>query len=212
MGAPWLQTATGRAFDLIEPRAEAVDFAVDVAESLARIPRFAGHVGAGPYSVAQHCVLGSDWILRDTGRPELATAFLLHGAHKAYAGDIATPVSEALVAIAESEYGPFERGGPIRHAIRSLKTRIDWAIFEAAGIALPTEEITECVEFWQLRMEVTERAHLCVRGERACGPGGINVAPIKTPGAIKVWPWVRAADEYRDRLRRLCPAAPPARL
>ena len=211
MGAPWLQTATGRAFDLIEPRVEAVDFAVDIAESLARIPRFTGHVSAGPYSVAQHCVLGSDWILRDTGRPELAAAFLLHDAHEAYVGDIATPIAEALTAIAHSAWGQDGRTAT-RWALSSLKARLDRAIFEAAGIALPTDEIAGAVKLWDLRMLATERQHLLARCERRWGLDDLDIAPIKTPGAIKVWPWVRAADEYRDRLRRLCPAALPARL
>ena len=64
---PWIQTGTGRALDLMAPTAAMIDLETDVAEALAREPRFGGHVRGGPYSVAQHMVLGADAIVAQTG-------------------------------------------------------------------------------------------------------------------------------------------------
>ncbi|MCX5478481.1 hypothetical protein OSH08_05665 [Kaistia geumhonensis] len=203
MTAPWLQTASGRAFDLIDPKAENVDFAVDIPEALARIPRFTGHAGA--YSVAQHCVLGADLLFAETGRPDYAAAFLLHDAHEAYLGDIATPIAEALAIVSvERLLSPSEDG--FREAIRTLKARIDAAIHRAAGIAFPLPlETSRVVKDWDARMLMTERAHLMAKPP---APWAMeDLQPIKVRGAIKAWPWPRPADEYRARLRRWCPAA-----
>lgn len=93
---PWIQTRTGRALDLMAPTADMIDLEHDVAEALAKEPRFAGHTQGGPYSVAQHCVLGVDAILAQTGSLALARAFLLHDAHEAYCKDIMTPLAKAL--------------------------------------------------------------------------------------------------------------------
>jgi hypothetical protein len=203
MTAPWLQTASGRAFDLVDPKAENVDFAVDIPEALARIPRFTGHAGA--YSVAQHCVLGADLLFAETGRPDYAAAFLLHDAHEAYLGDIATPIAEALNAVQAEQVriaGTMTPG----FIIRVLKSRIDAAIFPAAGIAFPLPTETRVVvKDWDARMLMTERAHLMAKPPAPWALEGLQ--PIKVRGAIKPWPWPKPADEYRARLREWCPAA-----
>ena len=51
----WIQTYTGRAFDLLDPRPEQID-PLDIAHALSQICRFTGHVREF-YSVAQHSVL-----------------------------------------------------------------------------------------------------------------------------------------------------------
>lgn len=63
----------------------------DIAIALSRIPRFLGH-SEQPYSVAEHCVLGTRAILTHVDADEdirvlAAKAFLLHDAHEAYVGD-----------------------------------------------------------------------------------------------------------------------------
>lgn len=92
----WTQTVTGRAVSLTEPRPEDIDLMTDVPHALGRICRYTGHVGADHYSVAQHCVIGAETIFAETGDRLLAAAFLLHDAHEAYLGDIATPVKVAI--------------------------------------------------------------------------------------------------------------------
>ena len=51
----WIQTWSGRQFDLLAPTADMVD-PVDIAHALSLICRFSGHVDRH-YSVAQHCVI-----------------------------------------------------------------------------------------------------------------------------------------------------------
>ena len=205
MTAPWLQTASGRAFDLVNPDAAAVDFAVDIPEALARIPRFTGHVRAGAYSVAQHCVLGADLLFAETSRPDLAASFLLHDAHEAYLGDIATPIVWAMNAVQAERDMAVGTVTPSR-MIALLKARLDAVIYARAGIVWPDPLSTrETIKLWDARMLITERDHLLGRSPR---PWGLDhLQPIQPRGAIKVWPWPRAADEYRDRLRKWCPAA-----
>lgn len=47
MTAPWIETASGVAFDLLAPTVEMVR-ATDIAHSLARINRFSGHTLGEP--------------------------------------------------------------------------------------------------------------------------------------------------------------------
>ncbi|MET3892809.1 hypothetical protein ABIE41_003885 [Bosea sp. OAE506] len=208
----WLQTASGRAFDLLNPDWRQVDFAVDVPDALARLARFTGHVPGGPYSVAQHCVIGADAVFAATRDKEAAAAFLLHDAHEAYLGDIATPIVAALIARAGATYGP-EAGTRIDESIRLMKLKLDEAIYRAAGIERARFAHHAIVKVFDIRMLATERAHLLVRSPQAWAPVVEAAQPLRLPGRISVWPWPKASDEYRERLRRYLPetfAAQPA--
>ena len=217
---PWIQTGSGIAFDLICPTREMVNFKVDVAESLARIARFIGHVRSGTYSVAQHCVMGADEIYRETGNKELAAAFLLHDAHEAYMGDIATPITAALVywagRMATSEIQFIGLGENARrtgaeralsNAINAMKARLDEAIYTAAGIPYPlSEETHAAIKQMDIRMLATERRHL-LGASRLPWPQAVEEAkPIRLIGKFTIWPWPDAADEYIQRLEHYTPA------
>lgn len=76
-----IRTFTGRMIDLENPQADDID-ARDIAHHLALLNRFVGATDE-PYSVAEHCVIGSEII-----RGEFALHFLLHDAHEAYLGDV----------------------------------------------------------------------------------------------------------------------------
>jgi len=85
----WIQTATGRRFDLVNPHPSMVFFD-DIAAALSKICRFTGHVKAF-YSVAQHSVLVSRLV------PEhLRLQALLHDAAEAYVGDVSWPLKQLL--------------------------------------------------------------------------------------------------------------------
>lgn len=202
----WLQTGGGRIFDLLEPDPAHVDFEIDIAEALARIPRFCGHVRAGPYSVAQHCVLGADIIFRDSCDRNAAAAFLLHDAHEAYLGDIATPVAWAIAEACAAEVAEFELApSRFRRAVKRLKGRIDQAVYRAAGIPGLQDVYAEATAAYDLRMLVTERAHLLGRPLRPWDPAVEAAKPLRLTGGLSVWPWPKAADEFRERLRRYLP-------
>lgn len=208
----WLQTASGRAFDLLNPDWRQVDFAVDVPDALARLARFTGHVPGGPYSVAQHCVIGADAVFNATRDKEAAAAFLLHDAHEAYLGDIATPIVAAMIDRAAATYGP-DTGARIGETIRLIKIKLDEAIYKAAGIERARFAHHAIIKVYDIRMLATERAHLLVRSPQAWAPAVEAAAPLRLVGKISVWPWVKAAEEYRAALRRYLPetfAPPPA--
>lgn len=204
MNAPWMQTATGVAFDLIEPDPRKVRFVVDVAPALARTPRFGGHVSSGPYSVAQHSVIGAEVLLEETGNANLAAHFLLHDAHEAYLGDITRPVEGAIAhAVAGLLLGVVDPVTAVEHAIAGVKHRIDCAIFVAAGIGHPTPAVADQVKAMDARMLETERRHLLSQCERHWDAGPVR--PIRIRGALKPWPWTIACERWVGLYRKLCP-------
>lgn len=92
--ACFVQLHSGRCVDLLAPDLAEVTL-TDLATGLARIPRFLGATrGDHAYSVAQHSVLVAQ-LLQHAPLP-LRRAALLHDAHEAILGDIATPVKRAL--------------------------------------------------------------------------------------------------------------------
>ncbi|MFN8995058.1 MAG: hypothetical protein ACK5X3_15535 [Pseudomonadota bacterium] len=201
---PWVQTASGKAFPLIGADPSLVDFATDIAGPLARCARFAGHIGSGVYSVAQHSVEGADALLRETGDRRLAALFLLHDAHEAYIGDISTPVQAALAQMADVFRG--DGGGHLMHqALKALQHHLDVAIHEAANLALPVEAERAIIKAMDIRMLITERNQLL--GPPPCPWAPIIEAaqPIRRIGEMRVWPWPEAADEFMARAKRWLP-------
>lgn len=92
----WLQTASGEKVSVLDPQEDEIKIE-DIATALSKQCRYNGHCNQF-YSVAQHCVLGVDFIYQyytDLG-PEkqkaLAKYFLLHDASEAYLGDMIKPV------------------------------------------------------------------------------------------------------------------------
>ena len=205
----WMQTASGRAFDLLYPTPEMIDFRVDVPEQLARQSRFAGAIRSGAYSIAQHCAVGADCLFRDARDLHLAGAFLLHDAHEAYLTDITTPVQQAL-SVEIDDDAP-ERVRVINHPIVStqisrLKARLDRAIYEAAGFPWPLPaHWREAIKLYDLRMLATERKHLLGPAPQPWHQSIEAAEPLALKGALKVWPWPKAAEEYRQRLIEFLP-------
>jgi hypothetical protein len=118
--APWIQTRSGRALDLLDPRPDQI-YAYDIAVALSRIPRFCGHTSTRlAYSVAQHSVY-TVGMLPPHASPMLKLHTLLHDAHEFATGDISTPVKMALRATG---------GGD---ALVALQRRIQWAVNVACG-------------------------------------------------------------------------------
>lgn len=201
----WLPTTTGRVFNLMAPDWRMVDLIGDVADGLAKIARYTGCVPQGPFSVGQHSVVGADAIYRDTGDREAAGAFLLHDAHEYVLNDKTSPAAEAEIATAEA-LSPGS-GRIVLQMQRLMKRRIDIAIYQAAGMGADgcPEQYRRVVAEYDLRMLVTERAHLLVPCGRRWAPVVEAAEPIRIVGKLTCWPWHRAADEYRDRLGRYLP-------
>ncbi len=106
---------SGTAVDLLAPDWREI-MPSDVAYGLSQIRRWNGQARR-PISVAEHSILVAKLV---PGKHRLAA--LLHDAHEAIFGDIATPVANALVF----------RGGPrVKRAIDEIKRALDAAIARA---------------------------------------------------------------------------------
>lgn len=114
-----IETVSGKLINPTNPNAEAISIH-DIAWSLSRQPRFAGHtITQTPYNVAQHSVYVADLVLRILEDKQLYATFLsdisdvtddhlfsidtdemkslylkalLHDGHEAYTGDIPSPI------------------------------------------------------------------------------------------------------------------------
>lgn len=94
----WIQTATGKAFWPMDPRADEID-PEDIAHALSMLCRFGGH-SLRFYSVAEHSVLVSRHV-----PPHDRLWALLHDATEAYIVDVPRPVKRFM-----PEYDAIERG------------------------------------------------------------------------------------------------------
>jgi 5'-deoxynucleotidase YfbR-like HD superfamily hydrolase len=142
----WMTTFTGRQFWPIDPRPEDICLE-DIAHSLARQCRFAGHTRHF-YSVAQHSVMVSRLV--DRYLPESATAQspkfkralelagLLHDATEAYLVDVPRPVKHMLLGYKE------------------IEQRLHSVIFEWAGLPEWTEALPDIVKIVDRRLLLTE--------------------------------------------------------
>lgn len=204
MTAIWKQTISGRAFPMSGFTALDIDLHRDIAEGLARVCRFGGHVPGNPYSVAQHCVIGADAAMEETRDANIAAYVLLHDAHEAIFGDMTTPVAKWLAAIEKELFGS---GDVVRTLIATAKARLDAAIWRAAGLPPPGKTYRKAVEDFDVRLLATEQRHLLMPAPQSWGAAIDQAKPLRLRGRLSAWPVARAADEYRARLDQLCPNA-----
>jgi hypothetical protein len=89
----WLNTATGRAFDFLDPKPEDIDI-VDIAVALSHQARYAGHTRVH-YSVASHSMIIANTLDVLDYPQEVVAWGLLHDAAEAYVTDIPWPLKAA---------------------------------------------------------------------------------------------------------------------
>jgi uncharacterized protein len=176
-------TYTGVAFDLLDPRPEDVKLA-DLTVPMSGILRFNAHL-ARSVNLLQHSKLVFD-LVGWKAKPYA----LLHDAHEAYIGDIATPVAAALAGISWGAFG----------AIATLKDGLDEAIYDAFGLRMPESDIIE---------EVTEADRMALSIERQAfadpGPEELWIG-LPDPLPLDVPSCTRA--EFAVLLRQWCPRVP----
>lgn len=126
----WILTASGKHFNYLDPQPDQINI-LDIAQGLSRESRYNGQSTAF-YSVAQHCVIASQIIVKYA--PECALEALLHDASEAYCKDIPTPLKRLLPNYCEIEqrvhkairakFGlPDEESNPVKRAdLTMLKT------------------------------------------------------------------------------------------
>ena len=144
----WIQTHSGRVFDLLQPHPDAVDID-DIAHALAQICRFTGHTDAF-YSVAQHSVIVSR-IVPDQD----ALAGLLHDATEAYVGDVSRPLKSLL-----PDYKQLERRiWDVIAKKYGVPSKLPASVKEADNVALMTERrdlLSACGPEWDGALERLE--------------------------------------------------------
>lgn len=84
----WMSTYTGRQFHYYSDNPNEIDI-VDIAHALSGQPRYNAHTNYH-YSVAQHVVLGLDYIKQKENDKKLWRSWLLHDAVEAYLPDVHT--------------------------------------------------------------------------------------------------------------------------
>ena len=94
----WIQTYSGKKFDVMKPDIRAISI-IDISHALSNICRFTGHCKEF-YSVAQHSNIVSDQF--PTGSKE-AMWGLMHDSAEAYIQDVARPVKQYLRTYIEME-------------------------------------------------------------------------------------------------------------
>lgn len=183
----WMQTFTGRRFYPITPASEDVD-PVDIAHALSLLCRYGGHVDRF-YSVAEHCVLMSQWIEDNAtpGDPErarrLALWALLHDATEAYVVDVPRPLKRNLVG-----YREIEGGVMIAIALR----------FNLPGVVMPRE-----VHDADDRILLTERNALMAATHERWAQEDLGPLPV----TIYAWAPAEAERRYARRLADLTDGA-----
>ncbi len=206
----WCQTLRGRAFDLIHPKPEMVDFA-EIADQLSTLHRYAG-AAEKPVSVALHTLIACDaaeeFASRSGVRQPLDAAslkahILLHDAHEAFIGDIVTPAAHAIHEIIRLRAGHKDAEN-FSDALAALKGNIDAAIFAAAGLMPPTPMQAQAVKFADLKALVTERRDFLAKPPRPWADAIEAIAPM--PKKYRLRPAPDVAAELLGRFKTYLPA------
>lgn len=175
----WIQTYTGKSFDLLKPEPTMVCLR-DIAHALGSICRFTGHT-AIPYSVARHSLNVAELV-----PPEYRLEALLHDAHEAYVGDMATPMKWLVP------------------DFRHVENRV-WAAV-AAHFRIP-ESLPACVKHADRVMLMTERRDLLAICERRWADEFEKIPPLERHinitsmqlGAVDAHDYQRAVEQELDR-------------
>lgn len=194
-----LTLADGVNFDLLNPRAEDVSFAV-ICEHLAKANRYCGATPGLAYSVAQHSVLCAKAALAATGDRELAAYLLCHDMHEAFLGDDTTPKKRALTAIM-SRFGILSSA--IGDAFGRLTYQLDVVIHQRAGLAWPpSPELKAGIKYWDRVLLATEWRDLMPFKP----PYGFGV-PTIVDAIVPHAHWCAAEIEMREHCVWLLPEA-----
>jgi uncharacterized protein len=188
IATPWIQTYTGRAFDLLDPKPEQID-PLDIAHALSNLCRFTGHAREF-YSVAQHSCLVAE-ITRDLwDGPQpcpavVCLAALLHDAAEAYIGDVSTPLKRALrLADGGAEYcaSPYD----------SVEAVIERAVLDRFGATDAQGKAHTLIKRADLIALATEHAQLFT------GPPPRSWGlELPQPWPYKITPWAPAMAQVQ---------------
>ena len=157
----WMITNTGRAHHLAGIGQQLNKPCIEeVAHALAQINRFTGHARR-PYSVAEHSMLVATIAAGEGASPVQQLAALLHDAHEAYVGDLASPAKWAI----GNAWEVFEHSQEV-------------AVHNALGIRSAMVAHRNAIKRWDLIALATERRDLLNFDPATSAPWPI----LDTPG------------------------------
>lgn len=185
-----LSLSNGTMIDLLDPRAEAIDFK-SICEHLSKANRYCGATPGLTYSVAEHSVRCAVAGRVASNDQTLGAYLLCHDMHEAFLGDDTTPKKRALEAIA-AQFGVLSEH--VQASFDGLVFSIDAVIHEAAGLQWPMpENYVAAVKRWDRILLATEWRDLM-----KCPPPydfGVEpleekIEPIDWQGAGRLmWQW-----------------------
>jgi hypothetical protein len=142
----WIETFSGKRFDLLDPKPEQVDLA-DIAHALAQVNRFTGHTRR-PYSVAEHSLYVWQVVKEEHYEDHVLQAHaLLHDAAEAYVGDVSAPMKVAMREVHGVGVSWYD----------VIEYSVEHAIWKAFGLPKPTKEQRDIIKDADIRLLVTER-------------------------------------------------------
>lgn len=199
--ATLLTLANGRHVDLLNPKVEDVDFNV-LAEHLGKENRFNGATRGCCYSVAQHCVIGADAILKDGGTETEAAYFLLHDGAEAIWKDDPTPKKRAIAERLQDRCGVLAQD--ILDELDGIVDDMDGVIHQAAGLPWPpTQDQLRIVNLYDKILFVTEWRDLMAGIEHPNWKAYEGLTAL--PATIEPESWTRAQINWMHRARQLLP-------
>ncbi|WIX33211.1 hypothetical protein QO259_00695 [Salinicola sp. JS01] len=167
----FITTYSGLSVHLANPTPQMID-AGDIGRSLSRICRFGGHTRQH-YSVAQHCVLASQFV-----PAEHQLTALMHDATEAYVGDMVSPLKALMP--------EFKR----------IEGRFWAAIAERFGLP---GAMDPCIKNIDLILLATERRDLLCEGESWDCLEGVIPLPMR----IQPWSMDHAFGQWMARYEYL---------
>jgi hypothetical protein len=175
--SPWIQTASGLKFPLLEIDPEAINIE-DIAHALSMLCRFNAHC-LKFYSVAEHSVHVSYEI-----EPRLALLGLMHDAAEAYLGDVPSPLK-----------------GELRD-FKGIEDRLIVAIGKRFGFAVPGdgENDTRELKRADLQLLIDEKAVIMAPEPEPWPP---NAPSVKDPSRIECWSPEIARTRFMARFKEL---------
>lgn len=184
---PWVQTYSGKKWDLLMPHIEDVDW-YDVAHSLAHINRYTGHAKVA-YSVGQHSCHVHDIVRDKGGSADQKLAALLHDAPESVTGDMSTPMKQAMQIICPDA----------REAFRFITDRAEHVLFTAAGLSYPVTSNTKLlVKDADVLALVTEKSRHMNPSPEPWGEPFDSTVPLKTK--LRPWKPEKTINEFLSRL------------
>lgn len=169
MTCTWIQTYTGLALDLDDPKPEQID-AYDIAHALSLVPRYTGHA-RGLYSVGQHSLHVAELVAK-WGYLDLRLPALLHDAPEYALGDWSSPIKQLM-----RLHAPY---------MLELEARFEIAIRDRFKLPVLTPAQHQLIKQADLVMLATEKRDFMGPSPRADW-GASSGHPLQEPLPERLW-------------------------